>query len=668
MPSRKHPLPVRLNPLAFPSETDMRFLLLVLAAAGTLIGLGDFAAYVLLQYLPVDPVIAPGIATSSAFLIAVLVFIVTHRRAIRAAQKLIREEHWVPFPPQRRDRLEQASLERMQAHIARILAELPAVAAQQPQFCWNDTSSDSQAPIGMAFGYRSRQYVCLNEGLHAAFLGTPQAQRFHAVLLHELGHIANRDVSRTTFSIELGRTFTPVALILVAITGGHLIFHLIRRFFAGKTDQLDIQSLEVVVRTGVGMALLLALIPIIRAGILRVREYYADARACQWLGSEVPLRELFAQPRQVRTLTRPLAAETREGSAKQPAFRLKRPLRKLFHTYLAPLHPAYTRRINTLVDPVTLFRAEPGTVWIAGLLSGVALNANSIVLNVPMHVGGLTTAWLANNINPELSSTTLQLIFALSVVLGTLAFTILAALFITIFLAPLVGTVGVMVLRASFVDSIEYPADALVPLRRVMLLALLVGAGIVLGSALTPVQGVLSFDKDDWWLAPIFVIVWAGVVVVWLLPLRWFGRRAFRSYVGVKPPTIRRRCIAVLSGLAIMPVWIVTMLGQGAVTTADIDPVSPEFAAALFVAWVLSFPFSLLIWSAGALLMWLAGWFRSAPCPECGKTTKSSKVTALHCTQCGHPLLAWAVVPAPLRMPPPPPRPSIPLGTAPPPL
>ncbi len=216
------------------------------------------------------------VSAISAFAIVALVFVLSHRRAQRAARRLITSEKWTSFPPQNGDTLEQASLDRMHTHVTQLIEHLPDIAAQQPRFYWNATSRDSQMPVGMAFGYRRHLYVCLHEGMHVAFLDASHPEAFHAVLPHELGHIANHDVSRTTFSIELGRTFTQIALVLATITETYLVFHLIRRFFSGKTDHIDLQSLGLVVQTALGAVLVIALIEMIRASILRAREYYAD--------------------------------------------------------------------------------------------------------------------------------------------------------------------------------------------------------------------------------------------------------------------------------------------------------------------------------------------------------------------------------------------------------
>jgi len=211
MPHDQSPSAFRLDPFAFPAETDMRFLLLLLAAIGTTFGLVDFAAYVLAPYLLADRAYDNLISAVCALLFIVLVFALAHRRAQRAPRRLIDAERWTAFPPTVGDPLEQASLDRMRLHVDRVVAQLPAVAAQRPRFYWNATSQDRQYPTGMAFGYRRRPYVCLNEGLHTAFLGEPRPERFHAVLLHELGHLVGLGHVPDAFQVMFDTNSYPLA-------------------------------------------------------------------------------------------------------------------------------------------------------------------------------------------------------------------------------------------------------------------------------------------------------------------------------------------------------------------------------------------------------------------------------------------------------------------------
>jgi hypothetical protein len=665
MSSSEPQLTFPLNPLAFPVETDMRFRLLLIAAAGTTFGLANYAIYAGLAS-SVDDKTANVVSTIGALVIVLLLFGVAHQRAKRAAGALVEREQWATFPPPGGDALAQASLQRMRTHVDQIVQRLPAVAAQRLHFSWNDSSADRQETAGVAFGYRDRQHLCLNEGMHPTFLSAPRTKRFHSVLLHELGHIANRDVSRTTFSIELGRTFTQLVPVLATITIGSLLFHLSRRFMSGANDQNDVTVLGTIIQIAVSAVLITALIEIIRASVLRVREYYADACARQWLGSAAPLIEPFEQRPASSSVLPARASPAASGIVEQRGSPAQRSLRRLARKYLAPLHPSNKRRIHALTSPGTLFEVNMWTAFVASLLVGLAVSANTSLLNLPLELGSAATGWLAETMTVEMDSTVWLALLALARVIDALGYIGFVVLFVIFCLVPLVGTVGVMVQRAAFVDRTAHRQKRLLPLRRLVLLALLIGSGVVLGGTLTPTAGVLSLQNTKWLLAPAFVGVWAVGVFIWLLPMRWLAGLVYRSHVGPTPPTKRRRYVAVLAGLAIAPTALFTLLGQGALVTADLNATSAELLPGLILGWLVSLPLSWVIWGGGTLLMRLAGWFGPARCPTCGKSASHTKAITLHCTHCGEPLIAWAVTPAPIALPPLPPLPTLPSGDTPP--
>lgn len=665
MPSSEPQPPFRLNSLAFPVETDMRFRLLLIAAAGTTFGIANYALNAVLPSSMSDNAVKT-ISTIGAMLIVLLLFGIAHQRAKRAAAVLVAREQWATFPPPGGDPLAQASLQRMSAHVNQIVQSLPAVATQQLHYYWNDSSADRAETAGMAFGYRDRQYLCLNEGMHPAFLSAPQTKRFYGVLLHELSHIANRDVSRTTFSIELGRTFTQLVPVLATITIGYLLFNLSRRFMSGASDQNDVIVLGTIMQIAVSAVLITALIEIIRASVLRVREYYADASARQWLGSAAPLIEALGLRPASRSALPAKASPTAAGIVAQHRSPSQQSFRHLARTYLAPLHPAHKRRVDALTSPNVLFELDMWTAFVASLLISVGLSANTAILTLPLQLGSLATNWLANNMTEQMGIAAWYAIYALAILLTVLAFATFVALFIALCLAPLVGTIGVMVQRATFVDQAACQQKRLLRPRRLVLLALLIGIGMVLGGMFTPTPGVLSLQNPSWFLAPAFVCAWAATIFIWLLPMYWLAGRAYRSHVGPKPPTMRRRYINVLAGLALAPTLLFTLFSQAALVTVDLNATSAGLLPGLMLGWLVSLPLTWAIWGVGALLMQLAGWFGPARCPTCGKTTSHTKAITLHCTHCGELLMAWVVTPAPLAIPPLPPLPTMQLDHAPP--
>src|SRR5205814_1224485 len=117
--------------------------------------------------------------------------------------------------------------------------------------------SDDLDANGLAFGRPGRMYVYLSNGLITKALREPDA--FEAVLLHELAHVRNGDVSKTYFTRAslyafLGTSIPPLVYIV----------------YASLSSSLPV----------IGSTLVLGMIVyFIRLSVLRAREYYADLSA-----------------------------------------------------------------------------------------------------------------------------------------------------------------------------------------------------------------------------------------------------------------------------------------------------------------------------------------------------------------------------------------------------
>ncbi|MBV6391972.1 MAG: Protease HtpX [Anaerolineales bacterium] len=133
---------------------------------------------------------------------------------------------------------------------------------------------------GLAFGRMGRRYVALNGGLLAEFHGNPA--RFRAIVRHELAHLKNNDVDKTYFAVSASLAFGLVALIPLGIS-------LIDDVFFG-TDfifGLNLAWRAIVIAGYVYLAL---------AALLRTREIHADIRASIWDGEAGALREMLSKP------------------------------------------------------------------------------------------------------------------------------------------------------------------------------------------------------------------------------------------------------------------------------------------------------------------------------------------------------------------------------------
>jgi len=158
---------------------------------------------------------SPLIPFPAALIVTVSLFVIAYRKSRQSAAKTIKTNCWQTFPPKVADPHLHTSLQQMERYIQQTVTNVPELASEKIQLIWDETSKASILPTGMAFGFSKQQFVCLRQGLHHAFTQFPKSPTFQSVLMHELGHIANRDVSKTVFATNLGRCFFPVAIVIV---------------------------------------------------------------------------------------------------------------------------------------------------------------------------------------------------------------------------------------------------------------------------------------------------------------------------------------------------------------------------------------------------------------------------------------------------------------------
>jgi Zn-dependent protease with chaperone function len=158
-----------------------------------------------------------------------------------------RKNKLVPFP--------QGKDPYFEKEIQRIIELADVVPPPTIAFATNTRSANAQA-----FGYRNKYILRLDGGLRLLMRKSPAT--FQALVLHELGHIINGDVPRAYFSLSLWL----VTLLLVA--GSLLLFSM-------TSDSIDLNDVGLWLQTGA----MFAIATTMWAGLLRVREVYADWRA-----------------------------------------------------------------------------------------------------------------------------------------------------------------------------------------------------------------------------------------------------------------------------------------------------------------------------------------------------------------------------------------------------
>lgn len=159
------------------------------------------------------------------------------------------------------------------AKLADELGRLVATVARldrKPRFVV-DPAADSMGAV--VFGSNRRPTICLPGGLLVRRIKDPKG--FQAVVLHELAHVRNGDVTITYLTVAIWRVF--VILVLLPYVGW-----IVSEFVTGP-GAVDWPVTEPdVIRSMLLTALMVVLVYLARADVLRSREIYADLAAVAW--------------------------------------------------------------------------------------------------------------------------------------------------------------------------------------------------------------------------------------------------------------------------------------------------------------------------------------------------------------------------------------------------
>jgi Zn-dependent protease with chaperone function len=346
--------PPRLNPFAFPSDTNFRFALLIVAVLGSSLLIYS----VIYNSIPVywgryqaaqdrcseaarashptesfedslgrssqfAQCIEPTERERAQWMIGCLLVLLAVAGAI----------YWVlPTWKIRRRGLVPLTSEDA-PEVAAYLAELcrEAGLARPPAFVWNPLDA---AANGLAFGRLGRYYVYLGRGLVNQFYSSRPA--FRAVVLHELAHLRNRDVDKTYFTVALWQAFVLAALLPLVVTLRH-------------------SAAEKILSFGWRVLGLTALVFLTRNAILRARELYADVRASVWDG--------------------------RGGALGRVLEALPKPRRRWA---VLRVHPDPGERVRALQDTQPLFRMSSWDALGTGVAAAIAFDNVRFLLPLPV--------------------------------------------------------------------------------------------------------------------------------------------------------------------------------------------------------------------------------------------------------------------------------------------
>lgn len=300
--------PPRLNPFAFPSETTFRLALLVASVVGVSLFL---SSWLYISFEDKHHEIVRRLACQEEHAIDVRTAVDTNAVAtansrfsdcLQAINRprglfmlggvvcvlLLAAAIMLCIPPVKRRRRRLVPLTAEDA--PEVLAEIGRLAAvsglrRAPEVVWNPLDP---AVTGLAFGRPGRRYVALSGGLVVRHTTDPPA--FRAVVLHELGHLRNRDVDATYFTVAIWYAFLAAGVAPFLLTLRH-------------------ESAGTIAAIAWRLAALTALVYLSRNSVLRARESYADLRAAAAEPAGALRRVLLSIPDRPRGLRDRLLAK-----------------------------------------------------------------------------------------------------------------------------------------------------------------------------------------------------------------------------------------------------------------------------------------------------------------------------------------------------------------------
>ncbi len=568
----------RLNPFVFPSETNLRFALLIV----TVLGVSMYLTQILTMGIPFisqkwsntqdscsyevygqsakdlsNPAVLSALDLNqvSRFLECMssaqgekAAWIVGGVMSLLALAAII---YWTfPIWKIRHDCLTPLSIDDAPDVVAYLTALCQETGlSRRPTFLWNPLNPISS---GVAFGRWGQYYVALTGGLVTQWYTDRPV--FRAILLHELAHLKNSDVDKTYFTMAVWQAFlvaTFLPFVVAAVLGN---------------------ALRLSFGTIWSVTMLAGLVYLSRNSVLRARELYADARAAVWDSPDGALGRVLA------------ALPNQHGQRWRSALQV---------------HPSPSERRQTLENPDRLFRLS---FWIA-IGTGIALQ---IVLPGVM-------LWM--ELVSQLSS------FEVKNMVSGLIF------------APLVvGIVGLGVWRASFAQLAQGRA-----LAGTGHLAFGVVLGMMVGELLYNYRHVLPADPSGQWLPAItmiepivFKILWSGVLIAGLFLLLTWITAGVSGWLDVITSFRAARtcyvlCLTLAGGLSavgfgvllllrnifeISPIPLFSQVTFGFLITGLLHPYALLTSLSLW-----AFPLSAWFWRERAVVMTTASWAFLDPSP-----------------------------------------------------
>jgi Zn-dependent protease with chaperone function len=591
----------KLNPFAFPPETNARFALLVFGAVIVVTSL----FLVVWGKLILNPLSSSGFSIDSNFIKSqdvnaiVLYLCGAPFVIIFSLGGLLGTAYW-SYRRHPARIIQQRKLQSLDPGRDKKLMEAVQELAHHAQIPMPEIHlGPYDAQDGQAFGFRSRILLRLGKRLKVMRLNADYLPSFQAIILHELAHIKNEDIQRTYFAEAIWKSLLYFASLLVLIFSTITILTYLNPKIISEQSILSpifgllFVAIPFAILLIIELGLIIGVVHFIRRGTLRIREMYADWRAAQWGALD--------------GLIQVLSSAVNE--------------KKNFWKRLLSAHPSSEDRVKALRDPNHLFKLTFDIPLLNGFLLGFAFSGMGSLF-------GLLSTFIVSPLDNALLS-----------IFGLLSISIICIVVLFTLLWMLSSTVGLQIQREAVADQ-DKNIGGLLPYLRLFLFALLLHLGFEASVYLMPYEniqvdplskGIYAFLVFPFWILGISTMTW-----LWMSAIRFFARRWLGSHSGAKPPSAKISTITILGMLSLPALYVPFTMTRGWPAVGPGSLLTAFFV--LILVGILFIAFCFAAW------MMVAVFVPAPKCQKCG-VTQAFRQTVRHvCRQCGAELAEWLYV------------------------
>jgi len=265
---------IRLNPFVYISETDIRFYLLILTAVLLPVFWIFFYGFTIVTFES-DIFELESRYLLRFFIIAVLASVfpaVIYWRYSQEPKRIIKKMQL--------KKLDREKYPEECQSIDKILTETSV----NNRIIWMYHPFDP-SESAFTFGTTEVSYICLSGGLLTRTF-TDDIESFKSIIRHELGHIINGDVPKAYLAVSASQILLTLIILPVAMIAAFGVLVVLGTIhgegFTLLVSAVKPSSLLTYLNVLLYFLIFLTIIYLLRNQIIRVREFYADARVYDW--------------------------------------------------------------------------------------------------------------------------------------------------------------------------------------------------------------------------------------------------------------------------------------------------------------------------------------------------------------------------------------------------